>query len=268
MASSVEKRMALTLPVFSLERFTLETPTFAESSLRDIFRSAMTRSRRRMMGIRQPPLQGLVGQLLQLFAVLEDVAQQEEHDADHHKGEVNVEVGGDVDDGAVDQQAGQVHQEYHHGLFRKGQDIEQDAQDHGVFTQLPEILRDGAVEGGAFLHGLENGTDAVHTLAAEESADKAQRHGNGGLDPHEPVGGSGLGGKLQIQESHIQGVVAGAHSVGVQVEEEAGADDGDTDDGGHHKDSQDDVRHLEEGVQFLGNGSKLFHCKNNYLRNP
>ena len=55
MASRVEKRMALTLPVFSLERLTLATPTRAESSLRDIFRSAMTRSNRRMMGIFSPP---------------------------------------------------------------------------------------------------------------------------------------------------------------------------------------------------------------------
>ena len=49
MASSVEKRIALILPVFILERLTLDTPTFSDRSFRLILRSAMTRSRRRMI---------------------------------------------------------------------------------------------------------------------------------------------------------------------------------------------------------------------------
>ena len=51
-ASSVEKRTALTFPVFSLERFTLETPTFSESSFSDIFRLAIITSRFTTIAIR------------------------------------------------------------------------------------------------------------------------------------------------------------------------------------------------------------------------
>lgn len=50
-ASNVEKRTAFTLPVFKLERLTLEIPTFAESSFNDIFRSAITRSSLSIIGI-------------------------------------------------------------------------------------------------------------------------------------------------------------------------------------------------------------------------
>ena len=53
MASSVEKRMALTCPFFSLDRLTFATPTFSESSFSDILQSAMTRSSRRVIGIDQ-----------------------------------------------------------------------------------------------------------------------------------------------------------------------------------------------------------------------
>ena len=54
MASSVENRMALTLPVLSFERFTFATPTRSESSFRDIFRSAITRSSLSIIGIALP----------------------------------------------------------------------------------------------------------------------------------------------------------------------------------------------------------------------
>lgn len=50
MASRVEKRMALTLPVFIFERFTFAMPTRSESSFRDIFLSAITRSSLSIIG--------------------------------------------------------------------------------------------------------------------------------------------------------------------------------------------------------------------------
>ena len=50
MASRVEKRMALTLPVLIFERFTFAMPTRSASSLRDIFRSAITRSSLSIIG--------------------------------------------------------------------------------------------------------------------------------------------------------------------------------------------------------------------------
>ena len=48
-ATSVEKRMALIFPVFILDKLTFATPTFSESSFKLILRSAITRSRRRMI---------------------------------------------------------------------------------------------------------------------------------------------------------------------------------------------------------------------------
>ena len=73
--------MALTRPFFSLERLTLATPTFSESSFRDIYRSAMTRSRRKMMGM-VTSLQGLVGKLLELLAMVEDHGKAGQHTGD------------------------------------------------------------------------------------------------------------------------------------------------------------------------------------------
>ena len=54
MASRVEKRMALIFPVLILERLTLEMPTCSARWLREIFLSAMTRSRRKMIGMFSP----------------------------------------------------------------------------------------------------------------------------------------------------------------------------------------------------------------------
>ena len=46
--------MALILPVLMLERFTLEMPTYRANWLREIFRSAITRSRRKIIGTVSP----------------------------------------------------------------------------------------------------------------------------------------------------------------------------------------------------------------------
>lgn len=56
MASMVDSRMALTLPVLRLERLTMVMPTFCESSVRDIFLSASILSRRMMIGMVLPIL--------------------------------------------------------------------------------------------------------------------------------------------------------------------------------------------------------------------
>lgn len=50
-ASSVEKRMALTFPVFILDRFTFASPTLSDNSLSDIFLSAITRSSRKIIAM-------------------------------------------------------------------------------------------------------------------------------------------------------------------------------------------------------------------------
>ena len=50
-ASRVENRMAFTLPVFSLERFTFAIPTLLDNSFNDIFRSDITRLSLRIIGI-------------------------------------------------------------------------------------------------------------------------------------------------------------------------------------------------------------------------
>ena len=51
MADRVENRIADTFPVLIFDKFTFETPTFSLSSLRLIFRSAMTRSSRNIIPI-------------------------------------------------------------------------------------------------------------------------------------------------------------------------------------------------------------------------
>ena len=55
MASSVEKRIALTLPVFIFDRFTFAMPARSDSSFKDIFRSAMTLSSLSIIGIPHHP---------------------------------------------------------------------------------------------------------------------------------------------------------------------------------------------------------------------
>lgn len=49
MAASVEKRIALTLLFLIFDRFTLEMPTFSASWLRDICRSAIMTSNRKII---------------------------------------------------------------------------------------------------------------------------------------------------------------------------------------------------------------------------
>ena len=74
-ALSVENRTAMTFPVFSFERLTLLTPTFSLNSFRLIFRSAMTRSSRRMIAIAAAS-QCLVGFCLEHCAVVHDFAAE------------------------------------------------------------------------------------------------------------------------------------------------------------------------------------------------
>ena len=83
MASRVEKRMALIFPVLILDRLTLEMPTCSARWLREIFLSAMTRSRRKMIGMLSPLLQRLVRLGLQHHAVLED--QRQDVNDDSHR---------------------------------------------------------------------------------------------------------------------------------------------------------------------------------------
>ena len=55
-ASYVEKRIALILPVLIFDKLTLAIPTFPDNSFREIFLSAIMRSRRRIIGIVIPPI--------------------------------------------------------------------------------------------------------------------------------------------------------------------------------------------------------------------
>ena len=54
-ASNVEKRIALILPVLILDKFTLDTPTFSDNSFKLIFRSAMTLSNHKIIFPILPP---------------------------------------------------------------------------------------------------------------------------------------------------------------------------------------------------------------------
>ena len=56
MALRVEKRTALILPVFIFERFTFDIPTRSANSLSDIFRSAITLSKRKIIAIFLSPI--------------------------------------------------------------------------------------------------------------------------------------------------------------------------------------------------------------------
>ena len=69
--------MAFTLPVYKLDRFTLEIPTWADSSLRDIFLSAITRSKRSIIAIAAPLKRGVV-LALKIRAVLKDPGQNQQ----------------------------------------------------------------------------------------------------------------------------------------------------------------------------------------------
>lgn len=55
MASSVEKRIAFTFLVFRLDRFTVDIPTRSDNSFREIFLSAITRSKRNIIATSIPP---------------------------------------------------------------------------------------------------------------------------------------------------------------------------------------------------------------------
>ena len=87
MASSVEKRIALILPVFILERLTLAIPTRSDNSFSVIFRSAITRSSRKI--IVNATSQRLVGLNLQMCTVLEHVCQQQYRKADEDGREID-----------------------------------------------------------------------------------------------------------------------------------------------------------------------------------
>lgn len=77
MASNVEKRMALTRPFFNLDKLTLATPTFSDSSFRDIFLSAITRSNLKMIGMMFTS-QCFVGFNLQLDSIFKDIGQEDD----------------------------------------------------------------------------------------------------------------------------------------------------------------------------------------------
>lgn len=74
-ASRVEKRIALTLPFFNKDKLAIVMPTRSASSVSDTFRSAITLSRRTIIGIALPPLDRQVLLFLQAGAVTENLGQ-------------------------------------------------------------------------------------------------------------------------------------------------------------------------------------------------
>ena len=74
MASSVENRIAFTLPVFRLDMFTFEIPTFSARSFICIFLSASTLSKRIIIAINFS-LQCRIDLFLQIVAVLKNTGQ-------------------------------------------------------------------------------------------------------------------------------------------------------------------------------------------------
>lgn len=93
MASSVEKRMALTFPVFRLERFAIEMPTRSESSVSEIFRSAMMRSSRNTIAMFRLS-ENFVSFGLQRKGFRQQFGEDQKQDTGQQKDRIEKEEGG------------------------------------------------------------------------------------------------------------------------------------------------------------------------------
>ena len=204
-------------------------------------------------------LQRLVGEVLQLLAVLKHVGQQEEHRRDDQHAQVKGRIDIHMGDLVADEQAFQVH----HGSNRQQtegfQRLHHQADDQPQPAQLAQVLADLAVEGLPLLHRREDGADGLHAQMGDEADHRRQDAHQRILEKHAAEIRHIALGDMEGDIAEVEHLINSAdHFIG-QVEQPRRSNDGHAHQAGNKTDHEKNVNDLENNVDLTGGRSELIH---------